>query len=88
MKWTNADEAQLEEMKEFNIDLKDTALGRHCATMKRQLFASVATMTPEEREELQLELESYNEVSPSQCAEKDPPCRRQILQRLLVLVGR
>ena len=42
--WTDADKARLEEMKKTKIKLNDTALGRHRATMKRQVFASVTTM--------------------------------------------
>ena len=72
-KWTDADEAQLEEMKELKIDIEDTALGRHRATMKRQLFASVTTMSAKDREDLKRELNSCNVASTPPCVEEDPP---------------
>ena len=99
VRWTDGDEAQLEEKKKMKIDIKDTALGRHRATMKRQLLASVAVMTPEERDQLQLEMKKCKAVSPPQGAETDPPRSNtnsseapprltQIRQMRVVLVGR
>ena len=70
--WTDADEARLVEMK---IELKDTVLGRHRTTMKRQLFASVTTISTKDREELQRELDSCNVASTPQCVEEDPPAQ-------------
>ena len=41
--------------------------------MKRQLFAPVDTMTPEEQEKLQLEIDNCKTASNTRCSEKDPP---------------
>ncbi len=71
-KWTDADKVQLKEMKEIKIDIEDTAPGRHRATMKRQLFASVTTMSAKDRENLQRELNSCNVAGTPPCVEEDP----------------
>ena len=46
--WTEADEAKITELEKFEIEVGDTALGRQRLVRKRELFASVASMTPEE----------------------------------------
>ena len=77
VRWTDGDEAQLEEKKKMKFDTKDTALGRHRAPMKRQLLASVPVMTPEERDQLQLEMKKCKVVSLPQGAETDPPVKHK-----------
>ena len=42
----------------MEIDMKDTALGRHEAVMKRELMASVPKMSPEELQALKAEVEA------------------------------
>ena len=56
-------------MKKIKIDLKDTVIGRHRVLTQRPLFASVVNMTPEGWEEMQWEIQSYNEVHHPQCAQ-------------------
>ena len=56
-KWTPADEAALEEFKNRDIDMGDTALGRRVAIRKRELSASVRKMTAEERSALRRKLD-------------------------------
>jgi len=48
--WSAADEARLKEMLEFEISMENTALGRHQEIMKRELFPSIPSMTPAEKE--------------------------------------
>ena len=60
-------------MKEININLYDTALGRHGVTMKRNPFTSVTTMATDEQEELQRKIESCNKTSPPQVQRRTPP---------------
>ncbi len=72
----DSDDACLAELKELKIDIRDTTLGRHRATMKRQRFALVSTMSAEELEALRLEMETHNQA----CAPKDnvdPPPGQQ-----------
>ena len=53
----------------MRIAIEDTALGRHRATMKRQLISSVATMTPEERVALREEIKMFESAdSPTDAA--------------------
>jgi len=56
-KWTPADEAALEESKNREIDIGDTALGRRLDIRKRELSASVRKMTGEERSALRRKLD-------------------------------
>ena len=66
--WTNADEEKLIELSNMDVSMADTSLGRLRERKKRELFASVATMTDEERDALRAEMDAVN---PSQPAE--PP---------------
>ena len=45
----------------MEISLIDTALGRHRSTMKRQLFESVAAMSPQECENLRVKIANYKD---------------------------
>ena len=47
-KWTADDEARLSLLKTSSIEVRDTALGRHRETKKRELLASIALMTEQE----------------------------------------
>ena len=60
--WIEKDEAELTKLSKMKISLKDTALWRHHSTMQRQLFASVATMSPQERENLCVEFENCKDT--------------------------
>ena len=60
-RWSEDDEAELDELRKMEISIGDTALGRHRATMKQQLFASVTTLSPDERQSLKAEIETYAE---------------------------
>ena len=53
-------------MLEFNINMENTALGRQQEIMKRELFASIPSMTPAEKERLLEEVSFYDGVSASQ----------------------
>ena len=57
-KWTADDEARLDELKKREIDIADTVLGRHRAVQKREMMASVATMSKEELDELQKKIDN------------------------------
>ena len=57
--WTDEDEARLENLKTKPIAVGDTALGRHQELKKRELLASVASMSKEELEKLQSEIKVY-----------------------------
>jgi hypothetical protein len=62
--WTEADEDRLKlltEKAEGEININDTELGRLIQTNKHQLFASVAHMGEEEKEELRKRLENDRE---------------------------
>ena len=63
-KWTEADEDELEKLKKLEIDIKDTELGRHAEMKRREMFASLPTMSKEERDRLQKELDSFKESGP------------------------
>jgi len=56
-KWTDIDEAKLVDMKKMDIDIKDTALGRHKALKKRECLAAVDDMDEEERAEFRRKLD-------------------------------
>jgi len=56
-KWTPADETALEESKNREIDIGDTALGRRLDIRKRELSASVRKMTGEEWSALRRKLD-------------------------------
>ena len=60
--WTEVDEARLVDRRELRIDIEDTALGRHRATMKCQLVSSVAVMTSGEREALRKEIQTFDDL--------------------------
>ena len=47
-KWMAEDDAQLEKLQLEEIDTRDTALGRHQETFKRQLIASIGLINKEE----------------------------------------
>ena len=47
LKWTDVDEAQLVELKKREINIYDTALGRHQETNRRELKASIHLYTDE-----------------------------------------
>ena len=64
MPWTEADEASLERLKTTEIDMGDTALGRLEALKKRELKAAITTMTPEELEEIKLEIAEAENTDP------------------------
>ena len=64
MPWTEADEASLEHLKTSEIDMGDTALGRLEALKKRELKAAITTMTPEELEEIKLEIAEAENTDP------------------------
>ena len=64
--WSAADEARFKEMLEFNISMGNTALGRQQEIMRRELFASIPSMTPAEKEKLLEEVSFYDGVSASQ----------------------
>ena len=57
--WTAKDEQHLQELQDKNVSITDTALGRHRAVKKRELFASVATMSHDDRKALQAELDYF-----------------------------
>ena len=57
MKWTPGDEAALEDFKNRQIDIGDTALGRRVSIRKRELSSSVRKMTVEERSALRRKLD-------------------------------
>ena len=65
--WTEKDEAELTKLSKMEISLKDTALGRHRFTMQRQLFASVATMSPQDREKNK----NYKEEEDENCKDEE-----------------
>ena len=60
-KWGDEDEKKLVELKKTKIDIADTALGRLRATRQRELFASVGSMTPEQRQKLKQEIAAFEE---------------------------
>ena len=49
----------------MRINIEDTALGRHRATMKRQLVSSVATMSKVELANLRKEIDTFMEAETS-----------------------
>ena len=57
--WAEADEAKLLELREFKIEIEDTALGRQQQTTRRELLASIPSMSREELEELKKEVSSF-----------------------------
>ena len=69
--WTEKDEAELTELSKMEISLEDTALGRHRSTMQRQLFGSVATMSPQERENLRVEIENCKDEEIDNCEDEE-----------------
>ncbi|KAL7546421.1 hypothetical protein ACHAWF_015054 [Thalassiosira exigua] len=56
-KWTEADDAKLEDLEKMEIDMKDTALGRLQSFEKRKLDAAVDSMDQDEREKLRRKLD-------------------------------
>ena len=50
------DEDQLEKLKSDNVNMRDTALGRHQETSRRHLIASIRTMSQEEMERVKQEI--------------------------------
>ena len=61
-RWTREDEAKLVELRKKEIDIADTAFGRHVATKKRELTAAVDQMDKDERAALKRKLEELDEA--------------------------
>ena len=59
--WTPEDEAKLLAAKSSEIDIEDTALGRHKATLKRELDAAVDSMKEGERASLRRRLDEADQ---------------------------
>ena len=55
--WTAADKSKITELEKFKLEVEDTALGRQRLVRKRELFALVASMAPEELEGLKREMD-------------------------------
>ena len=73
-KWTADDEAKLEKMKEFKIEIEDTALGRRRETSKRQMFSSIAHFSPEEMVKARSMITEFEKArSPQNFSEESPP---------------
>ena len=72
--------SELTKFSKMEISLKDTALGRHCSTMQRQLFASVATMSPQDRENLRVEIENCKDEEDENCKDEEDEAAHVELQ--------
>ena len=58
MDWTEADKANLIELKKYKIDMSETAYGRHVALKKRELTAAASHMDASEIAELRKALDA------------------------------
>ena len=56
------DEARLSLLKTSSIEVRDTALGRHRETKKRELLASIALMMEQELESVQQKINNVKSV--------------------------
>ena len=56
-KWSTENKAELVELKKKEINMGDTALGRHQAVQKREMEASIDVMNSEERQILRIKLD-------------------------------
>ena len=71
---------KLTKLSKIEISLKDTALGRHCFTMQRQLFVSVATMSPQEREKLRVEIDNCKDEEDEESEDEEDAAAHVELQ--------
>ncbi|KAL7532024.1 hypothetical protein ACHAWF_009676 [Thalassiosira exigua] len=62
-KWTEADDAKLEDLKKMEIDMKDTALGRQLSFEKRKMEAALESMDQDERAKLRRKLDELDQGS-------------------------
>ena len=62
-KWTNDDEARLEELKSTNLSIEDTELGRKKKAQETESLAAFASMTPEGKAEYLRKLNSMVETA-------------------------
>lgn len=69
-KWQPEDKARLEERKSLKIDTNVTALGRHGEPRRRQLFASVVIVSPEEWDEMKAESAAHEWPAPTETGEE------------------
>ena len=65
-RWTDEDDAGLENNKNWSIDLEDTAYGRLVETNKRECIASVYVMSKEEMDAMRVELDQAEEAQQEQ----------------------
>ncbi len=59
-KWTDEDESMLHDLETKEIELGDTAYGRHLAIKVRELDATVRSMPKAKRDELRMQLDAMD----------------------------